>query len=100
MIQGTTPTHIFTLPFDGEIIHDVRIIYSQNDKVVFVKNSEDCTIRGNEVSTKLSQEETFLIDRHESVEIQLRILTTTGEALASVPKKVSVVKCLENEVFT
>lgn len=100
MIHGTTPTHVFVLPFDGGIISKVRVLYSQNDNVILVKESDSCTIAGNEISTTLSQEDTFLFDRGEPVEIQLRVLTNTGDALASVPKKVNIVKCLENEVFT
>jgi len=97
MIRGTTPTHIFTLPFDTEQIDKVRVIYAQDDRVVFVK--EECEKEANVVSVKLTQEETLKFDCRKKVEIQMRILTKDGEALASVIRKIDVEKCLESEVL-
>lgn len=99
MIKGTTPTHIFTLPFDTSIIEAVRILYSQNDKIVLIKESSDCSLENNTIITTLTQENTFAFDHLNPIEIQIRILTKEGRAMASIPKKVGVTKCLENEVF-
>ena len=59
MIQGTTPTHTFTLPFDVSMVEKVRIIYSQKDQPVVIKNTEDCQLEGNDVFVVLTQEDTF-----------------------------------------
>lgn len=99
MIQGTTPTHTFTLPFDASMIDKVRIIYSQNDTPLVTKNKEDCTVKGEKVIAKLTQEETFAFDCNEPVEIQIRVLTVDGAAVASHIKKVACDKCLEKEVL-
>ena len=99
MMRGTTPTHIFTLPFDNSLISKLRIIYVQGDKKVLVKEHEDCQIEGNTATVKLSQLETFLFDHMKQVEIQLRVLTKGGDALNSYPMKVSVERCLDNEVM-
>ena len=99
MIRGTTPTHIFTLPFDNSLISKLRIIYAQGDRKVLVKEHHDCQIEGNMVTVKLSQLETFLFDCTKYVEIQLRVLTKGGDALNSRPMKVSVERCLDTEVL-
>lgn len=99
MIRGTTPTHIYNIPFDPELIQSLRIIYVQNDEMLFVKERKDCIVDGRQISVKLTQEETLMMDAAQLVEIQMRVLTTGGDALASKPKKVAVGRLLEDEVI-
>lgn len=99
MIRGTTPTHIFRLPFDTSLIDEVRIIYSQNDEQILVKETVDCNLDGNTISVTLTQEDTFKFDCKKCVQIQVRVLTARGEALASKIKHIDVEKCLDNEVI-
>jgi hypothetical protein len=99
MIRGTTPTHVFTLPFDTALIREIKIIYAQNDNVVLEKKLAQCTLKGDTATVKLTQEETLLFNCHEYVQIQVRVLTLSGDALASTIERVSVGKCLENEVL-
>jgi hypothetical protein len=96
---GTTPTHIFTLPFNAEMVENVEIVYHQFGKNVLVKDIEDCEMSGNEISVTLTQEETFLFDGSANVEIQLRVVTQNDEALASDIIRVPCYKCLSNEVL-
>ena len=58
--RGTTPTHVFTLPFEKELLADLRINYFQDNKEVLVKGKKDVTISGNDITLMLTQEETFL----------------------------------------
>ena len=99
MIRGTTPTHTFNIPFDTSVVKEVKILYAQDDVKVLEKNTEDCALSGNSVSVTLTQEDTFKLDCKKPVEIQIRVLTLDGEALTSVPEKVGVSKCLDNEVL-
>lgn len=99
MMRGTTPTHIFTLPFEANLISNIRIIYTQGDEQVFVKEVKDCNIDGNTVTVRLTQEETFLFDCKKYVEIQVRALTNGGDVLNSNIMKESVERCLDNEVI-
>lgn len=99
MIKGTTPTHIFELPFDSSDVSKVKIVYTQNNKEILVKRNEDITFNGTSISTKLSQEETFLFDHTKTVYIQVRVLTKDDVALASTIMPVSVEKCLDDEVL-
>ena len=99
MMRGTTPLHVFTLPFSTTLIKNLRVIYSQQDEPVLKKELEDCTLNGNTIEVKLSQADTFSFDSKYPVEIQVRVLTNTDDALASLPQRVGVDRCLENEVL-
>lgn len=98
MIIGTTPTHTFKLKnVDTSLIKKARVLYSQDDVLILTK--EDCTIEDNTIKVRLTQDDTFKFDHNKNVVIQLRILTTGNDALATVPHKVGVIECLENEVL-
>ena len=99
MIGGTTPTHTFNIPFDTSMLKEIKVLYTQNDALVLEKYTSDCKLDGATISVTLTQEDTFLFDYKKVVEIQLRVLTLGGEALTSVPEKVGVSKCLDNEVL-
>ena len=99
MIRGTTPTHIFTIPFDTALIADLRISYAQCGKEVVVKTKEDATLDGQTITVKLTQEETFNFDCSKRVFVQVRVLTLGGEAVSSEVMMVSVEQCLNNEVL-
>ena len=85
IIQGTTPTHSFQIPFDTSTIKTVRFVYSQNGEVVFVKTGEDVGISADSVATNLTQEETYSFVPDLRVKLILRILTNESKALASDP---------------
>lgn len=99
MFKGTTPTHTFEIPMDTSLIKEVKITYSQKDKEILVKRTGDCTIEAGIISTRLSQEDTFLFASNSFVTIQIRILTSGGDALACEPIIASVAKCLDDEVL-
>ena len=99
MIQGTTPTHQFTIPMDASSVQTVRIAYAQKDEVLLVKSGDDCRVEGNVIEVKLTQEETLLFDEFSSVQIQVRVLTTAGDALASDLIRVPCGAILDKEVL-
>lgn len=100
MIKGTTPTHTFRLPVTAENVKVLKITYSQDNLVRIVKRMNDCTLNGSTARVKLTQEETLSLNHHKSVEIQIRILTVSGDALASNVKSVPCGRCLDTEVLT
>lgn len=100
MIQGTTPTHVFTLPFSTENLKEIRIIYAQDNNVILTKTAADCTLENDTATVKLTQAETLLFEARKHVQIQVRVLTAMGDALTSNIEHVSVGKCLDNEVMT
>lgn len=99
MFKGTTPTHTFAVSIDTSIIKEVKITYSQRDKEILVKRTEDCTLGEGVISTRLSQEETFLFEGNMLATIQLRVLTTSDDALITEPMMMAVGKCLDDEVL-
>jgi hypothetical protein len=99
MVIGTTPTHTFTLPFDIDVIKSLKITYAQGGEVMLTKRKEDCILEGDTVTVKLSQEDTFNFIYPGDIEIQVRILTNAGDALTSYIHKVSLSKCLDDEVL-
>ena len=99
MIQGTTPTHQFTIPMDASSVQKVRVTYAQKDDVLLVKEGEECRMTGNVIEVKLTQEETLLFNEFSHVQIQVRVLTTDGEALASDLIRVPCGAILDKEVL-
>ena len=99
MIRGTTPTHYFTLPFGREMIESIEIGYGQKGRVVLVKRTDDCTFNGNEVSVKLTEQESMSFTRGGAVEVQIRVRTPEGDVIASDVITVSCDRCLFDEVM-
>lgn len=99
MRRGTTPTHTIEVDIDTKLIKEVKITYSQCDKVILEKKKADCTIENGVIITKLSQEETFLFDDKKSVSIQLRVLTNGDDAISSDIIIKSIYECLDDEVL-
>lgn len=99
MIRGTTPTHVYTLPFDVEKVRKLRIIYSQSGNEKVVKTEAHCTLAGNTATVRLTQEDTLAFSSDDFVLIQLRVLTPEGDALASNVMRVKPGVCLEDEVI-
>lgn len=99
MRRGTTPTHTFTLPFDVDMLKEIRVIYAQGGETIFVRTAAECELNGNTVTIKLTQEETLAFECHKPVRIQVRALTMGGDALASDILEVVPSACLENEVM-
>ena len=99
MRRLTTPEHKFTLQVDPSVINKVRITYAQNNVVVLTKEGNDVSLDGNIARVKLTQEETKKFTADKEVEIQVRVLTLGGDALASDIIKVDVKKVLDDEVM-
>ena len=83
MYRGTTPTLKFTLPFDTSTLDAVWVTIAQGGKVIINKEKSDCDLKGTDISVTLTQTETLALTAGNKTEIQLRVLTTDGLALAS-----------------
>lgn len=97
--QGTTPTHTFTVPIITGDLKVVHIAYAQNSQVLFVKDTESVKMGANELSVTLTQDETLQIDPRRNVEIQVRVVTLDGTAMASDIITVPADRVLECEVL-
>lgn len=99
IIQGTTPEHEFTLPFDTSLIKELRISYGQKGKEVLVKYDEDCVCSGKLIKVKLTQEDTFLFNGHSVVEVQIKALKTNEEIYFGEGYTYRVKVILNNEIL-
>jgi hypothetical protein len=97
MRRGTTPTHTFSLPVPADEVASFRVIYNQNGKNVLTR--DDAELNGVTATLKLTQEETLRFISSVRVEIQVRLLTNDGDALASDVITINVDRLLENEVL-
>ena len=55
MIRATTPTHIFNLPFETELIKDLIITYTQRKTIIIEKRLDECVLDGKTLGRKLVQ---------------------------------------------
>lgn len=99
MIRGTTPTHIFTLPFDAGQISQLRLTYSQDGTTVFEKNETEVTKAGTQLEYTLTQTESLAFTEQKSVEIQLKIKTIDGAVVASKIMRTNASTVLNEEVL-
>ena len=99
MRRGTTPTHTFTLPFPVDTVANALIVYVQGDREVLRKTVSQCHMDGSTLSVTLTQEETLKFSCDKRAQIQVRVLTHNGDALASNILAVDVAKCLSQEVL-
>ena len=97
IFPGTTPLHEFELPIDTALLKEVKVIYAQNDNVIFCKRAKDCNFDGNFIRIKLTQAETFLIDCRKMVQMQIRALTHSGDALETEVMAITAAKCLDRD---
>ena len=111
IIRGTTPYHNFILPILAEQIEAIYVTYLQNNEVILDKSNltDDFDINNlidlenanveflteeeqesSQLTIHLSQEDTLKFHFYPAAKkniavIQIRILTTDGEAFASMP---------------
>lgn len=82
MYRGTTPTLVFTLPFDAGKISVLNIAFAQDRKVVLEKTLGDCQISGEQISVKLTEADTLKFSHESILEIQMRCVYD-GNRMAS-----------------
>lgn len=99
MIRGTTPTFEFTLPMLTDEIVAGYITFAQDGSVVIDKALTDCVCAGQTVTLHLTQEETLKLSQNTRTELQMRVRTTGGEALATRVYTVPTERILKDGVI-
>lgn len=97
--RGTTPTHTFTLPFERELVSELRITYAQNKKDIITKEMKDIKFANNEIILTFTQEETYQFEADKEVQVQIKIKTIDGLVLNSDIIRMRVDASLDNEVI-
>lgn len=99
MRQGTTPTIQITInDIDLNEMQNIYVVFEQNGYIL-KKESSNLDIEGNVISVLLSQEETLNF-KEGTCNIQLRMITKGGVAIASPIKTTKVYRVLNKEVIT
>ena len=100
VIRGTTPEHEFDLPYEKQLIEDIRITYGQKGKGILTKGLMDCTIGDNKVSVSLTQEETFLFKPGKPLYIEIRVKLANDKVVRTEdPIALRVIDCMSEEVI-
>lgn len=101
MIRGTTPTLEFTMPFDTSLIAELYITITQNGATALEKTLSDCNCNDTSVSLTLTQEDTLRLEQkpYSDSEMQIRVRTIAGEALASNIMRIYVGRILKDGVI-
>ena len=93
MRRGTTPTITFETEINCAEFDKLEITFAQKDEIILNKNMSDCSVEGNKITIKLTEEETLLFDsRKNPVQMQIRagignsrlaseIMYTTAESI-------------------
>lgn len=99
MRRVTTPVHKFTFPIDPTTFEQIVVTYGQKNKKIFEIHKADMTFDNYTASVKLSQEETKLLDARLPVQIQLRGLTYSGNAVASKIFEIPIGEVLNDDIL-
>lgn len=101
MIRGRTPTLEFTMPFDTSLIAELYITITQNGATALEKTLSDCNCNDTSVSLTLTQEDTLRLEQkpYSDSEMQIRVRTIAGEALASNIMRIYVGRILKDGVI-
>ena len=96
MIRGTTPQFEFMLPFSTDLLAEAYITFAQGCNNVLEKDLNDCTCEGEKIILRLSQADTLQFNSGKKVDIQMRVKTLEGEALASDMIQTTVERILKD----
>lgn len=99
MRQGTTPTLQITVNnIDLADMEHIYVVFEQNGNLL-KKSMTDLKVENNVISVLLTQEETLSF-KNGNCNIQLRMITYDGIAMASPIKTINVYSVLNKEVIT
>lgn len=106
MIRATTPKHMFIFDTDPSVYERILITYAQNGEIIIEKGKDDLTIEEITDSGVQKYNAWFRLTQEEAnkfsarmVAVQVRVLTTSGEALASEQMSFRVEDVLNDEVL-
>jgi hypothetical protein len=100
MYRGTTPTLTFNLPMAVSTLSEYWVTVSQHyDNIRIDRDKTTLTASGSSIVANLTQEETLRLVPDKPVFIQLRVLTSGGDAKASEIFKTMVNDALREEVI-
>lgn len=104
MIRATTPLQEFVFTDNPDTFSKLLITYSQEESIVLEKEKSDLTFTRHEDGVRwigafrMTQEEANQFDEG-AARVQVRVLTTLGEAFAGDKTDIKVEDVLNDEVL-
>lgn len=100
MVRGTTPTLTFNLPMAVSTLSEYWVTVSQRyDNIRIDRDKSTLTASGSSIVANLTQDETLRLVPDKPAGIQLRVLTSGGDAMASEVFTIMVNDALREEVI-
>ena len=100
MIRGTTPIHIFELPFAASEIEKCSVTYKQGRDIKLKKTTEECILEEARIIVNLTQEDTLKFNSCTYVEIQLKVkIKGSDDVMATDPIKKTRDEIFDEEIF-
>lgn len=105
MIRGTSPNLVFEISGKDLNCFKLETIYFtfvQSNRVILEKNKSNgvTVLDENNISVKLTQEETLSFDSFDDVEIQMRAIFGSGDVVATDIVSVDVKRILKEGVIS
>lgn len=105
IVQGTTPTHTFSLPVGSANCKAIQIIYKQDGRKLIKlyhgnKLPSGMTLDEDHVYVKLTQQETLSFRTDSMAQVQMRVLTDENNVIPSNKEKIKIVDSLDGEILT
>lgn len=94
----TIETIVSGFPMPVSEIQDLRIIFQNKTRVLLEKTLADCTVNGETLTFRLSQEDSLKLTRGE-IERRVVMITKDGSRLESCPSNICVGTTAKNEVL-
>ncbi len=99
MIRGTTPTLIFDLPMDTKNLEAIYVTIGQKGRIILDKGIDALERSGKRIILRLTQKDTLELQGNQTSEIQIRVKTFAGDALASRIFQVNTERILKDGVI-
>lgn len=103
IIRGTTPTHVFHIPFSIDGIVATYITYAQDDRIVVDKRLDEISadVFTNTITVNLSQDDTLAFSCKKKysdniVLIQIKLLYENDIVCVSIPIREKVVDIIKD----
>ena len=99
MYRGTTPTLILRLPIPTSEIAEAYITFNQSNRNLIEKPLSICSCEGEQITLKLTQEETLRLDSRIKVNCQIRGNFINGDTFVTTIKTLTVNDILKEGVI-
>lgn len=99
MYKATTPTFRLTIPYKAEEIDKFVIPLVQKGITVLTFTQDDCTVEDYKITFSLTQEQSNLFVHRYPINLQMRVLLTSGKVVASVNEQIDVHRVWDDTVL-